>query len=204
MARGFRLTAWPALAIGLAAGALIAPALPTSTIDWQPGLAVSQPWRCWSAAFVHWSALHLAANLVGCLLVGALGVVGECGARSTWAWLLAWPLTQIGLLLQPSLLHYGGLSGVLHAGVAVAASDLLLREQGRRRSIAALLLAGLATKVILEAPWLEPLRHVEGWDIAIAPMAHASGVVAGVICLIAVVSMQRWRAGARWRSRSTG
>jgi rhomboid family GlyGly-CTERM serine protease len=198
MARGFRLTTWPALAIALAAGALIALALPTSTIDWQPGLAAAQPWRCWSAAFVHWSALHLAANLIGCLLVGALGVVGECELRSTWAWLLAWPLTQIGLLLQPSLLHYGGLSGVLHAGVAVAATDVLLRDSGRRRWIAGLLLAGLASKVGLEAPWLAPLRHVDGWDIAIAPMAHASGVVAGVSCLIAVVGVQRWR------SRTTG
>jgi rhomboid family GlyGly-CTERM serine protease len=204
MARGFRLTAWPALATGLACAALIAPALPTSTIDWQPGLVALQPWRCWSAAFVHWSAFHLAANLVGCVLVGALGVVGECGMRSTWAWLLAWPLTQIGLLLQPALLHYGGLSGVLHAGVAVAATDLLVRDQGRRRWIAGLLLAGLATKIVLEAPWLAPLRRVEGWDIAIAPMAHASGVVAGVSCLLAVVGMQRWRTAARWRSRTTG
>jgi hypothetical protein len=148
--------------------------------------------------------LHLAANLVGCILVGALGVVGECGARATWAWLLAWPPTQIGLLLQPSLLHYGGLSGVLHAGVAIAATDLLLRDQGRRRWIAGLLLAGLASKVVLEAPWLAPLRHVEGWDIAIAPMAHASGVVAGVTCLLAVVGVQRWRPAAWGRSRSTG
>jgi rhomboid family GlyGly-CTERM serine protease len=203
MARGFRLRAWPALAMALAAGALIAPALPASSIDWQPGLAASQPWRCWSAAFVHWSALHRVANLVGCLLVGALGVVGECGLRSTGAWLLAWPLTQVGLLLQPALLHYGGLSGVLHAGVAIAASDLLLRERGPRRWIAGLLLAGLASKVVLEAPWLAPLRLVEGWDIAIAPMAHASGVVAGVSCLLAVIGMQRWRAAARWRSRAT-
>jgi rhomboid family GlyGly-CTERM serine protease len=203
MARGFRLSAWPALAMALAAAALLALALPRSAIDWQPGLVASQPWRCWGAAFVHWSALHLAANLIGCLLVGALGVVGECGLRSTWAWLLAWPLTQIGLLLQPSLLHYGGLSGVLHAGVAVAATDLLLREQGRRRWIAALLLAGLATKVVLEAPWLAPLRHVEGWDIAIAPMAHASGVVAGVFCLLAVVGLQRRRPAALEQSRST-
>jgi rhomboid family GlyGly-CTERM serine protease len=197
MARGLRLTAWPALAAALAGAALIAPVLPTSAIDWQPSLAASQPWRCWSAAFVHWSALHLAANLVGCLLVGALGVVGDCGARSTWAWLLAWPLTQLGLLLQPALLHYGGLSGVLHAGVAVAATDLLLREKGRRRWIAGLLLAGLVTKVVLEAPWLAPLRQVEGWDIAIAPLAHASGVVAGVVCLLAVVSAQRWGPAAR-------
>ena len=34
---------------------------------------------------------------------------------------LARPLTQLGLLMRPDLLHYGGLSGVLHAGVAAAA-----------------------------------------------------------------------------------
>ena len=43
----------------------------------------------------------------------------DCGPRcarpadrvDAWAWFVAWPLTHLGLLLQPSLLHYGGLSG---------------------------------------------------------------------------------------------
>lgn len=166
----------------LAAGALLGWCLPSARLDWQPALAGSQPWRWWTAAFVHWSALHLCANLLGVVLVAALGSAAGCHGRATLAWLLAWPMTQLGLLLQPALRHYGGLSGVLHAGVAVAAIVLLRQRAGPRRWIGIALLIGLLAKVLLETPWLGPMRHVAGWDIPIAPLAHASGALAGLLC----------------------
>lgn len=174
--------AWAAFAAALAvaAGAAFA-AGATTSIDWQPGLAASQPWRAWSAAWVHYSGLHLAANLAGCLLVGLLGGVARLPLRSTVAWLAAWPLTQFGLLLRPELLHFGGLSGVLHAGVAVAAVHLLTCRRGIRRAIGLGLLLGVAAKVLFEAPWGPVLRHPPGWDIAVAPLAHATGLVGGVL-----------------------
>ena len=186
MAGGIRLSAWSALAALLAAGSLLAWFAPTALLDWQPELAVSEPWRCWSAAFVHWSPQHLGANLLGTALVAALGRVGALPVRAALAWFIAWPLTQLGLLLQPDLLHYGGLSGVLHAGVAVAAVTLVLDERGRRRAIAGVLLAGLAVKLMLEAPWGPPLRHPADWDIAIAPLAHATGAAAGALLGVAL------------------
>ncbi|HSW07889.1 rhombosortase [Aquabacterium sp.] len=156
--------------------------MPTARLDWQPGLAAGQPWRWWTAAFVHWSALHLGANLLGLVLVALLGAAAACRGRAVAAWLLAWPLTHLGLLLQPALRHYGGLSGVLHAGVAVAAVALLRQGARPRRWIGIALLAGLLLKVLLESPWLGPLRHVAGWDIPIAPLAHATGALAGALC----------------------
>ena len=51
--------AWVALAALLAAGSLLALWLPAAAIAWQPGLAAREPWRALSAAFVHWSGLHL-------------------------------------------------------------------------------------------------------------------------------------------------
>ena len=134
-----------------------------------------------SAAFVHYSALHLLANLAGLSLVGALGAFARVPWPIAAAWLLAWPLTQLGLLARPDLVHYGGLSGVLHAGVACVGWQLVVHEHGRRRAIGALVLAGLAAKVASEAPWGSPLRHPPGWDIATAPFAHASGLVAGLV-----------------------
>lgn len=174
--------AWPALAAVLAAGSLLAWWWPAALIDWQPGLAGSQPWRAWTAAFVHWSTLHLAANLAGAAVVGALGAVARLPPRMSLAWLAAWPLTQLTLLLRPELAHYGGLSGVLHAGVAVVALWLLARARGHRRLIGAALAAGLLIKVALESPWGPVLREGAGWDIRIAPLAHAGGAVAGVLC----------------------
>lgn len=155
-------------------------------LDWQPARAASQPWRAITAAWVHLSPLHLGANLLGTALVAALGTVAGCGARATVAWALAWPLTHLALLLQPGLAHYGGLSGVLHAGVAVAAVQVLRQDPGPRRWVGAALLAGLGLKCALEAPWAGPLRAVPGWDIPIAPLAHASGSAAGLLCALAL------------------
>lgn len=184
-----------AMLLGLGAAAVfVAFAAPPTTLDWQPGLAASEPWRAWSAALVHLSGLHLSANLAGAALVGALGFVAAVPRRSLFAWLVAWPLTQLALLARPDLAHYAGLSGVLHAGVAVVAVHLIAAARGARRAIGFALLAALALKVGSEAPWTaEAVRHPPGWDIAIAPFAHAGGLVAGA--LVSALA----EAGAGWR-----
>lgn len=176
--------AWQALCAIAVGGALLAPWIGADRLDWQPALAWREPWRWWTAAWVHWSGLHLAANLVGAALVSMLGTVAGCGWRATAAWGLAWPLTQLGLLAAPSLVHYGGLSGVLHAAVAVVGLQLVWVEQAVRRGIGAALLVGLMLKVLLETPWLGPLHRVSGWDIPIVPLAHATGVLAGLVCAV--------------------
>lgn len=175
--------AWLAVALALALGSVAAGLgpWPAGQLDWQPALAGSQPWRWWTAAWVHGSPGHLAANLAGTGLVAALGLVAKLPTRLAVAWLLAWPLTQLGWLLGPPLAHFGGASGVLHAGVAAAALHLLRAVPRRRRAVGGLLLAGLALKLVLEAPWGPALRQVPGWDIAIAPWSHASGVLAGLL-----------------------
>jgi rhomboid family GlyGly-CTERM serine protease len=171
--------AWAGLAAALALGAAVAFAVDPGALDWQPALAAHEPWRAWSAAWVHFSALHLAANLAGCAVVAALGVVARVPPRIVVAWFVAWPLTQAGLLARPDLLHYGGLSGVLHAGVAAVALHLIVATRGTRRRIGIAVFAGLLLKVLLETPWGAALRHPAGWDVAVAPFAHASGLVAG-------------------------
>lgn len=172
---------WAALALLLGVGAALGALLTPPRIDWQPALAGSEPWRAWSAAWAHLSTRHLLANLLGCVLVGALGLVARLPVRSSIAWLLAWPLTHWGLLLRPDLLHYAGLSGVLHAGVAVAGIHLVVAGRGPRQAIGAAVLAGLAIKVLGESPWGPALSQPPQWDIAIAPFAHASGLAAGIL-----------------------
>lgn len=175
---------WVGLTALLCLGAVGAGAVSRTVIDWQPALAFAEPWRAFSAVAVHYSGLHLAANLAGGVVVAALGVAARVPARCVWAWLAAWPLTQFGLLLQPQLAHYGGLSGVLHAAVAVVAVQLVIDARGARRAIGAALLIGLIAKVVSESPWGAPLRHPAGWDIAVAPLAHATGLVAGAACAL--------------------
>ncbi|HEX2009384.1 MAG TPA: rhombosortase [Roseateles sp.] len=187
------MSPWPALAALLGALALLAWPLPTTPLDWQPALAAHEPWRLLSAAAVHWSLQHLLANLAGCAVLAWVGLAARLHRRAALAWLLAWPLTQAGLLLRPDLLHYGGLSGVLHAGTAVLAVELLGRR-GQERAIGAAIAAGLLLKLALEQPWGPALQTTAGWDIAIAPAAHLSGALAGAMCALTLRLLARPRA----------
>jgi rhomboid family GlyGly-CTERM serine protease len=182
---------WCGISALLAAGALLAHGRLSDAIDWQPLLAWSEPWRWWSAVWVHFSDLHLYANLAAVLLVALLGVASDVPMRAAMAWLIAWPFTQLGLLVQPALAHYGGLSGVLHAGVAVVAMQLMIEGPRRRRLLGVALCAGLALKLFSETPWVGPVQHPQGIDIATVPLAHVSGALSGLIACALLLGTQR-------------
>lgn len=189
--------AWWAVCSALALGSLCAHLWPTAAIDWQPSLALREPWRAVSAAWVHWSARHALFNLAALMLLAVLGATTNAAPRHALAWLAAWPLTHFALLLQPEVAHYGGLSGVLHAGVACAAIAAIERADRVGRRVGALLLAGLAVKVMLEAPWRQALRPPGGGiDIAVAPLAHAAGALAGTLCATLASACARARRAA--------
>jgi rhomboid family GlyGly-CTERM serine protease len=195
---------WVALAAALALASVVAfgGAAPDA-LEWQPARAWHEPWRAWTAALVHYSAFHLVVNLVGTALVAALGWYARVPRSTTVAWLVAWPLTQFGLLARPDLLHYAGLSGVLHAGTACVGWQLAMHARGQRRAIGVLVLAGLAVKVASESPWGEALRTPAGWDIATAPFAHASGLVAGLTAAIVCDAIARARGRSPKRAADT-
>lgn len=164
--------------MALGAGALLGLLVPAPEWDWQPSKA-AEPWRWWTAAFVHLNGLHLAGNLLGLALVAALGVVGRLPPRAALAWALAWPLGHGVLLLRPEVTHYAGLSGVLHAGVAVAVTWLVL--EGRRRRVAMAIGAGLVAKLLLEQPWGAPVTVSATLGIPVVPLAHAGGALVGLL-----------------------
>ena len=168
------------LCVTLAALSLLAWPLPKEALDWQPALIPSQPWRTVTAAFVHWTPIHLAANLAGCAVIALLGHRAALGKRETVAGLVALPLTQAALLLRPELQHYAGLSGVLHALVSITTLTLLLRR-GRDRFVGAGIALGLVIKLVLEHPLGPVMRDTPGFDFPVAPFAHLTGALAGVI-----------------------
>ena len=173
---------WLALTVLLTGGAVLALMLPAAWLDWQPDRALQQPWRAWTAAFVHWSDLHLGTNLLAAAVVGAFGWAAPVSREQAWAWAAAWPLAHLGLWLKPDLAHYGGLSGVLHGGVAIVCVGLLVRSRGARRAIGAAIMLGLVIKLGTESPWGPALQRSAEWDIAVAPLAHATGAAAGLLC----------------------
>lgn len=189
--------AWAALAAtGVVASLAVAMLDPSaaSRLDWRPALALAEPWRAWTAALVHGSPAHLAANAVGGVLVGAYGFAGRLPARTALAWALAWPATQAALaVLAPDLPRYVGLSGVLHAGMAAAALHLVLATRGRVRAVGAATLAIVVGKVALEAPWGPLLRPSHALGIQVAPIAHAAGILAGLAATGVVEGVARWR-----------
>ena len=186
--------AWVFVAAAFAGFALLGWPLSPASIDWQPALALRQPWRAFTAIGVHYSAAHLIGNLAGVALAGVFGVAARVPARLAWAWLAAWPLTHFGLLIRPDLAHYGGLSGVVHAGVAIVIVFVLVSGRRRQRLVGSAVLVGFCAKLLSEAPWGEALRHPAGWDIAVAPLVHTSGALAGAVC--AVLALGSWRATA--------
>lgn len=188
------------MAAVLAGGALVAAAgigsgWPREALDWQPARAWSEPWRWLTAAWVHLDRAHLLASLAGAAVVAAFGGAARCGTRDALAWACAWPMAHGGLLLAPQLQHVAGASGVLHAGVAVAAGRLLA-GRGRGRTIGALVLAGLLLKLLAERPWVAPLQPMSGWDFPVAVAVHVSGVAAGLACAAVAWATSPRRAAA--------
>jgi len=174
---------WLGLAAVLALGALVvacagpdggrfdANAPWTRALEWRPGDV--QPWRWWTAAWVHWSPAHLAVNLLGAAAIAFVGWRARLPRAAALAWFVAWPLTQAlmdlpgAARLAGTLQHYGGLSGVLHAGVVVLAL-CLLRTQAPApppRPDAPTTHATVAPSRITEGPWaMTALEDGSAWQ----------------------------------------
>ncbi len=187
---------WPlalgALALAMMAGLGLEPA----RWHWQAGLWLAEPWRLWTCALVHGSALHAAGNALGVLLLAALGWRARLGPRELLALALAWPLGHALLALKPDLPAYFGASGVLHAATVLVALGLW-RQTGRARAVGALVAAGLLLKLLLEQPWGPALRWEAFWGgMPIAPFAHASGALAGLVCGVGARLLGRPTQGA--------
>jgi rhomboid family GlyGly-CTERM serine protease len=104
-------------------------------------------WRLLSGHFAHLTALHLAMNLAGLWLVWFL--VGSRGSLLAWLAVIALIVAGIDAgfwILNPNLLWYVGLSGLLH-GLIVAGAVAGL---GHERIESIVILAGVFGKVIYE------------------------------------------------------
>ena len=237
-------------AISAEGGGAMASAPLANALDWQPALGLREPWRLWTCAWVHWSAAHLLVNAVGAVVVAFVGWRARLPAAAALAWFLAWPVTQLVMAalgtdhVAAVMPHYGGLSGVLHAGVVVLGLSLAwpsarmrfrppatpsrmdtgfvatrsstiepsrltegpwaMTEMGtptalpvstldqpppvarverplRERWIGVAIVAGTLMKVVFEAPWDLAPRPSAALGMSVAPVAHACGVVAGLI-----------------------
>nr|WP_297352736.1 rhombosortase [uncultured Caldimonas sp.] len=183
--------AWVALCAVLATVALVGFFVPSRQLVWLAAHPFDM-WRWWSPVGVHFTTLHLAANLAGLALLAWLGGAARLPLGATLAWLAAWPATHALLAYADGLHRYAGLSGVLHAGVVVAGVFLCREPTPRRRWIGACLLAGVALKVMFEAPWDAALQTDTDWGFPVAVAAHASGALAGLLAAVLAVATHRF------------
>lgn len=139
------------------------------------------PWVLWSTAWLHGSERHLVFNLLGLVVLAAMG--WRIRLSTVWAFmlLLAWPLTHLALLLDPRLTHYMGASGVLHAGLVLWLVAARCRVGTPLFGVA---LAAVLVKVAGEAAASlggGPTVFRPGADLPLAVWAHVSGVTAGLL-----------------------
>jgi rhomboid family GlyGly-CTERM serine protease len=183
------LLAWPLLcavlgamsvAVWLATGATAHEPLPTSALLWHPTAWWQRPWTLWTAALVHLTGVHLAANLLALGAVAVLGRALDAGRPATLAVLVAWPLTTLTLLAWPQVGGYGGLSGLIHAQVLVLWSLLAIKNVASPLAIA--LLAGTAFKLLMEHAWSQPQAFDPNWGFNVVYAAHLGGALVGTGC----------------------
>lgn len=183
---------WPALCLLLAFGSLLAWMLgnPLEWEWWRDFAADAVSW--WTAALVHRSPAHGLANLLALAAVAVLGLALQVPRALAWALFAAWPMSTVGLLLFPQIERYAGLSGVLHAAVAVLVVHCAWDRA--RQPWAGLLGAGLAAKLLAEGAWSRPLVFEPEWGFAVATGAHLSGGLAGLLCALLAYGLSRMRA----------
>lgn len=178
------MSPWIGPPLALALGALLASAFPHTWLEWQAEHPL-QVWRWFTAAFVHYGPLHLGANLLGCAVVAVFALTARLPAIAAWAWWMAWPLSTLSLTLWPAVHRYGGSSGALHAGAALVAGLLATQRDGAARWIGVGVILGGGAKVLLEAPWVQPIQPA-GWvGVPVAVAAHAGGWAVGCVVALA-------------------
>lgn len=188
---------WLLISAALALGSVLAGWADRQLLEWQPQLAWPEVWRWWSAALVHFTPMHLGLNLLATALVAAYGWAARVPSVVALAWVASWPFTHLALLAKPELAHYGGLSGILHAGVAATTLWLVIGGDGAQRTIGWLMLVGQSVKLLVEEPWGVAIHAPSELDVAVAPLAHASGSIAGA--LLTLLALRLWPPAPRGR-----
>jgi len=160
---------------------------------WRAETWTAQPWTLWSSAWVHLNTPQLILNQFSLGALTAVAWVLRPPLSATLAWLLAWPLAQACLPLWPHIGYAAGLSGVLHAGVAVLALVLLARciAVPKARRWGALLASALLAKLLMEQAWANPVVWNSASDVSVVQALHLTAVAWGLLLGAVAVLYER-------------
>ena len=133
------------------------------------------PWRWFSAHFVHADPGHLAWNVVATVILAVL--LAQQGFRRLLPMTLACILAvNIGLVMDGNLARYCGFSGVLNGWFAVLL--LTMWRNKERRYLAAAIGTGAIAKIGWELLTHAALFTDHSWSTV--PVAHAAGALGGI------------------------
>jgi rhomboid family GlyGly-CTERM serine protease len=137
-------------------------------------------WRLWTGHWVHFSASHLAWNLL--VLAGAGTWLEQARPGLTVRFALATaPLISLGLLVAtPALGIYGGLSGLATGVVALLALTLIKdrpAERGWWFAVLALTAAKIGADTFSHTPMF---ARVGSADVRVSALAHGLGALAAL------------------------
>lgn len=146
------------------------------SIAWFSATPVEQPWRLFSAHFMHSDVQHLAWNVGAFLLLGSI-----IEQRSKGDLLMTILIGVIGvnayLILFYNLGAYVGLSGVLNSVLVVVLHQLSQDSRYRTAALWTLVLSML--KIVFELQSQQSIFTTISWEAV--PEAHLAGWVAGVV-----------------------
>jgi rhomboid family GlyGly-CTERM serine protease len=183
MRPSFRRIPWvTAVVTVLAVAAWMTPALSETWVYDRNAILRGQIWRLWTGNLVHFSISHLAWNLLVVVLTGVwIEWAGFRGGRRLW--LIAPPCVGLALLVgEPSLIRYGGLSGLAVAAVTFACLSEW-REEGSQKLIWSAMLSLVGVKIGWEFYSGESIfAHFAGVNVRVEPLSHLAGVVAAGFC----------------------
>jgi len=145
---------------------------------YRPAIAAGEFWRLLSGHFVHLGVPHLIMNVAGLILIWYL----TASSFTSRQWLLVTAIVMVGLnlglwFLEPNLIDYVGLSGLLHGLLAAG----IVASLGSGRSEIWILGIGLAAKLAYEH-LVGPLpgsENASGGTVIVA--AHAHGALSGAL-----------------------
>ncbi len=166
------------LGVGLVCGLL---QLDMNTFIYQRDLMASEPWRWWTAHWVHVGWRHYALNMLAFL---SLPFIFPQLQRQTLllGLLVLPPLLSAGLYeLLPAVQAYAGLSGILHGIFVVAAIESLFRQ--RERKFAILVLVYIALKIGFEK-WMGYSETAQLIQAPVLIESHQIGVLTGIIFIL--------------------
>jgi len=162
--------------VASALAAWLSPAAWQGALAWdRAGIRHWEIWRLWTGHLVHFSAVHLAWNLV---LIAAAGIWIECAGFRGGRWLFALAPPCIGIALlagDPRLDVYGGLSGLATACVVFACVSEL-SGGGALKALWWSVLAAIAAKIGWEFFSGSSLfAHFDGASVRPVPLSHLAG-----------------------------